>query len=474
MSNTSKASARINSLLDENSFVEIGALVRARATDFNLDPKDAPADGVVTGYGQIEGKLVYVYSQDSSVLGGSIGEMHAKKIAELYELAIKVGAPVIGLIDSSGLRLQEGCDSLNAFGQIYRQQALASGVIPQISAIFGNCGGGLALFPTLTDFTFMEKKARLFVNSPNALSENYEAKKDTASADFQSKEAGIVDAVADEAEIYAKIRELISILPSNNGDFGFDDSDDDANRLVEDIEACREDSAALLSRISDDYSFCEVKADTAKEMVAGFIRLGGLTIGAIANRTAVFDDEGKTSEKYEPVLTAEGCYKAADFVNFCNAFDIPVLTVTNVKGYEATVSSERKIATAAAKLVYALANADVAKVNLITGEAYGSAYVAMNSKALGADMTFAWKDASVGMMDADMAAKIMYAGEKPDVLKEKASEYKKLQTSVDSAAQRGYVDTIIDAPSTRKYLIGAFDMLFSKREGRPEKKHGTI
>ncbi len=474
MSNTSKASARINSLLDENSFVEIGALVRARATDFNLNPKDAPADGVVTGYGQIEGKLVYVYSQDSSVLGGSIGEMHAAKIAELYELAIKVGAPVIGLIDSSGLRLQEGCDSLNAFGRIYRQQAMASGVIPQISAIFGTCGGGLALFPTLTDFTFMEKKAKLFVNSPNALLENYEAKKDTASADFQSKEAGIVDVVADEAEIYAKIRELVSILPSNNGDFGFDDSDDDANRLVEDIEACKDDAAALLSRLSDDFSFYEIKADTAKEMVAGFVRLDGLTVGAVANRTAVFDDEGKASEKFEPVLTAEGCYKAADFINFCNAFDIPVLTVTNVKGYEATVSSERKIAIAAAKLAFALANADVAKVNLITGEAYGSAYVAMNSKALGADMTFAWKDASVGMMDAEMAAKIMYADEKPDVQKEKASEYKKLQTSIDSAAARGYVDTIIDAPSTRKYLIGAFDMLFSKREGHPEKKHGTI
>ena len=200
MSNTSKASARINSLLDENSFVEIGAKVKARATDFNLNPKEAVSDGVVTGYGQIDGRLVYVYSQDSSVLGGSVGEMHARKIVELYRLAMKVGAPVIGLIDSSGLRLQEATDALNAFGRIYRAQSLASGVITQISAIFGSCGGGLALFPTLTDFTFMEKKAKLFVNSPNALDGNYEAKKDTASADFQSKEAGIVDVVADEAE----------------------------------------------------------------------------------------------------------------------------------------------------------------------------------------------------------------------------------------------------------------------------------
>ncbi len=474
MSNTSKASARINSLLDENSFVEIGALVKARATDFNLNPKDAPADGVVTGYGQIDGKLVYVYSQDSTVLGGSIGEMHARKIAELYELAMKVGAPVIGLIDSSGLRLQEACDALNAFGTIYRQQAMASGVIPQISAVFGTCGGGLALFPTLTDFTFMEKKAKLFVNSPNALDGNYEAKKDTASADFMSKEAGIVDVVADEAEIYTKIRELVALLPSNNADFGCDDSDDDANRLVDDIAGCKGDTSALLSRLSDNYAFYEIKADCAKEMVTGFIRLDGLTVGAVANRTEIFDENGKAAEKFEPVLTAEGCCKAADFVNFCNAFDIPVLTVTNVKGYEATVASEKKIAAAAAKLAYALANADVAKVNLITGEAYGSAYVTMNSKALGADMTFAWEGASIGMMDASLAAKIMYADEKPEVQKEKAADYAKLQTSVDSAAARGYVDTVIDAPSTRKYLIGAYDMLYTKREGRPEKKHGTV
>ncbi len=474
MSNTSKASARITSLLDENSFVEIGAMVRARATDFNLNPKDAPADGVVTGYGQIDGRLVYVYSQDSSVLGGSIGEMHAKKIVELYEMAMKTGAPVIGLIDSSGLRLQEATDALNAFGQIYREQAIASGVIPQISAIFGNCGGGLALFPTLTDFTFMEKKARLFVNSPNALDGNYEAKKDTSSADFQSKETGVVDVVADEAQIYEKIRELIGLIPSNNMDYACEESEDDANRLVSDIEGCKEDAGALLSRLSDNYSFFEVKADTAKEMAVGFIRLDGLTVGAVANRTAVFDENGKVSEKFDPVLTANGCYKAADFINFCNAFDIPVLTVTNTEGYEATVASERKISIAVAKLIYALANADVAKINLITGKAYGSAYVAMNSKALGADMTFAWKDAVIGMMDASLAAKVMYAGEKPEVLKEKASEYEKLQNSIDSAAARGYVDTVIDAPSTRKYLIGAFDMLSTKREGRPDKKHGTV
>ncbi len=420
MSNTSKASARIHSLLDENSFVEIGAKVSARATDFNLIPKEAVSDGVVTGYGQIDGKLVYVYSQDSSVLGGSVGEMHAKKIIGLYGLAMKMGAPVIGLIDSCGLRLQEATDALNAFGEIYKAQAQASGVIPQITAIFGNCGGGMALFSNLTDFTFMEKKAKLFVNSPNALDGNYEAKKDTASADFQSKEAGTVDVVADEAEIYEKIRTLIAILPSNNSDFCQESTEDDLNRIDADITGCKGDAATLLSRISDDYFFFEVKGDFSKEMTCGFIKLNGITVGAVANRTELLDENGKAKEKFAPVLTVGGCLKAADFIGFCDAFDIPVLTVTNVKGYEATVNSERMMAVAASKLTYALAGATVPKVNLIIGEAYGSAYIAMNSKGIGADLTFAWEGASVGMMDADIAAKIMYQNEKPEVISEKS------------------------------------------------------
>ena len=217
MSSSSQASQRINALLDENSFVEIGALVTARSTDFNLKQEETPSDGVVTGYGVIDGNLVYVYSQDSSVLGGSIGEMHAKKIVRLYDLAIKTGSPVIGLIDSAGLRLQEGSDALNAFGEIYLKQVEASGVVPQITAVFGTCGGGLALIPSITDFTFMESdKAKMFVNSPNVLDGNYKEKLDTSSAKWQSENAGNVDVVADEATIYAQIRELVSLRPSNN------------------------------------------------------------------------------------------------------------------------------------------------------------------------------------------------------------------------------------------------------------------
>ena len=477
MSTTSSlASKRIESLLDENSFVEIGALVTARATDFNLKQTETPSDGVVTGYGVINGALVYVYSQDASVMNGSVGEMHAKKIANLYDLAMKTGAPVIGLIDSEGLRLQEATDALNAFGEIYLKQTLASGVIPQITAIFGSCGGGLALIPTLTDFTFMEsKKAKLFVNSPNALDGNNISKCDSSAADFQSKESGIVDVVAEEAAIYDKIRDLVSMIPGNNsGETLFQECTDDLNRVCADLANCVGDTSIALSTIADNNVFFEVKENYAKNMVTGFIKLNGTTIGCVANRTEVYNAEGEVADKFDAVLSADGCEKAADFIQFCDAFEIPVLSLTNVKGYEATMCSEKRIAKAVAKLTYAFANATVPKVNVIIGKAFGSAYVAMNSKAVGADITIAWPDAEIGSMDASLAAKIMYDGQGADVIKEKAAEYAALQTSAAGAAKRGYVDQIIEAADTRKYVIGAFEMLITKREDRPSKKHGTV
>lgn len=475
MSTTSKASQRIAALLDENSFVEIGALVTARATDFDLKQTETPSDGVVTGYGVIDGNLVYVYSQDASVLNGSVGEMHAKKIANLYDLAMKTGAPVIGLVDSAGLRLQEATDALNAFGEIYLKQTNASGVIPQITAVFGNCGGGLAIMPTLTDFTFMEEKnAKLFVNSPNALAGNNDTKCDTASAAFQSEETGNADVVADEATIFAKIRELVAMLPANNeDDMSFEECTDDLNRASADLANCVGDTAIALSILSDNNVFFEVKENFAKDMVTGFIKLNGVTVGAVANRSEVYAD-GEVKEKFDAALSARGCEKAADFVNFCDAFNIPVLTLTNVNGYAATVCAEKKIAKAVAKLTYAFANATVPKVNVIIGQAFGSAYVAMNSKAIGADITMAWPDAKIGSMDAKNAAQIMYEGQGADVISKKAAEYAALQTSAASAARRGYVDQIVEPADTRKYVIGAFEMLFTKRDDRPAKKHGTV
>lgn len=480
MSNTAQslASKRIASLLDENSFVEIGGMVTARNTDFNMQTKETPADGCVTGYGVIEGNLVYVYSQDAGVLNGSVGEMHAKKIANLYDLALKTGAPVIGLIDSAGLRLQEATDALNAFGEIYLKQTNASGVIPQITAIFGNCGGGLAMIPTLTDFTFMEAdKAKLFVNSPNAIAGNEVSKCDTASAKFQMEEVGIVDVVAEEAELMEQIRDLVCLLPANNEDeMMFDDEEctDDLNRVCADLENAAADPAIVLSNISDNAVFFETKKDHAKEMVTGFIKLNGMTVGAVANRTALYDEEGNKAEEFAAELTAKGCQKAAAFVNFCDAFDIPVLTLTNVDGFKATMCSERNIAAAAAKLTYAFGNATVPKVNVIVGKAFGNAYNVMNSKAMGADMVYAWPNAEIGMMDAKLAAKVMYGDTDAATVNEKAAEYAALQNNVVSAARRGYVDTIIEAQDTRKYVIGAFDMLFTKRDDRPAKKHGTV
>ncbi len=476
MSTTSKASQRIASLLDDNSFVEIGGLVTARATDFNMKPNETPSDGCVTGYGVIGGKPVYVYSQDASVMNGTVGEMHAKKITAIYDLAMKTGAPVIGLIDSAGLRLQEATDALNAFGAIYMKQALASGVIPQITAILGSCGGGLALFPTMTDFTLMESKnAKLFVNAPNALDGNEISKCDSSSAAFQSEESGIVDVVADEAGVLSKIRELIAFLPSNNGE-GSDivECTDDLNRVCADLAGCAGDTSIALAMIADNNNFFEVKANYGRDMVVGFLKLDGVTIGAVANRSEIYDEEGKLAEKLDAVLSKRGCDKAADFVNFCDAFDIPVLTLTNVKGYKATMCSEKGIAKAAAKLTYAFANATIPKVNVVIGKAFGTAASVMNSKAIGADITMAWPTAEIGTMDSKLAAKIMYEGQGVDVINEKAAEYEALQLSATSAAKRGYVDQIVAPADTRKYIIGAFEMLFTKNEDRPAKKHGTV
>ncbi len=475
MSTTSQARQRINALLDENSFVEIGALVTARATDFNLKQAETPSDGVVTGYGVIDGNLVYVYSQDASVLNGTVGEMHAKKIANLYDLALKTGAPVIGLIDSAGLRLQEATDALNGFGEIYMKQALASGVIPQITAVFGSCGGGLALIPAMTDFAFMEEKnGKLFVNSPNALAGNEISKCDTSSAAYQSEESGLVDAVGDEASILAQIRQLVSMLPANNAEIAVDDCTDDLNRTCAELVNCVGDTSIALSRIADDGVFVEVKQNYAKDMVAGFLRLNGATVGAVANRTQVCDENGEVTEEFDAALSVRGAEKAAEFVNFCDAFDIPVLTLTNVAGFAATKCAEKRIARAVGKLTYAFANATVPKVNVVIGKAYGSAYVAMNSKAIGADITIAWPDAEIGMMDANLAAKIICDGQGSDAIDACAKEYAALQNNVKSAAARGYVDQIIAPADTRKYVIGAFEMLSTKSEGRPDRKHGTV
>ena len=474
MSNsTNSARQRIAGLLDEKSFMEIGALVTARSTDFDLSQSETPSDGVITGYGLIDGNLVYVYSQDASVLNGTIGEMHSKKIAAIYDMAMKMGAPVIGMIDCAGMRLQESVDALNGFGEIYAKQVQASGVIPQISAIFGACGGGLSVVPALSDFAFAEKEnGRMFVNSPNAIEGNHVGKCDTASAEYQGSNNGCIDGIGTTEEILSAIRELVCVLPGNNSECGREDEcTDDLNRVCENLAGCKEDARLVLTHISDSNLFIETKKDFAKNMVTGFIKLNGMTIGAVANTAAVFDENGEKAESFESALTARGCNKAAEFIKFCDAFDIPVLSLTNVEGFAATECSEKSLAKAMARMTAAFAGATVPKVNVIIGNAYGSAYVMMNSKSIGADLVYAWDGSKIGMMDAKQAAKIMYDGESADVISEKAKAYEELQSSVQTAARRGQVDLIIAAEDTRKYAVAAFEMLYTKGSGEPVRKH---
>lgn len=468
MSSMTKQSARerITSLFDENSFVEVGALVTKRNTDFNLGAQEVPADGVVTGYGLVNGNLVYAYSQDADALGGSMGEMHARKIAGIYDLATKCGAPVVGILDCQGLRLQEGCDALDAFGQVYAKQALAAGVIPQISAVLGVCGGGAAVLAGLSDFTVMTKEnAKLFVNAPNTLDGNYTEKNNTAGAAFQSEQGNVDILAEDDADALNKVRELLSVLPLNNEDGVFNEEcTDDLNRTVESLTGLK-DAAVIAREISDNRQFIELKKDFAKGIVTGFIKLNGMTVGFVGNRSEILDDAFKCVEKVEPKLCACRAKKAAEFVNFCDAFNIPVVTFTNVTGYVAKVDCEGKIAKAVAGLSYAFANADVPKVNVVYGEAYGSAYIAMNSKHIGADLVFAYPDAKIGMMDSASAAKIVETD---------AAKYDEMLNNPVSAAKRGYVDSIIEPASTRKQLIYAFEMLYTKRELKPAKKHGRF
>ncbi len=463
MEKNNLAMNRILKLVDEKSFMELGSQVTARSTDFNMDSKKAPSDGVITGYGLIDDNLVYVYSQDSSVLNGTIGEMHAKKIVHLYNMAMKMGAPIIGFLDCAGIRLQESVDALEAMGAIYAKKSEASGIIPQISAVVGSCGGGLSVLTSLSDFVFVEKKeGKRFLNSPDSIVGNNVNKCNSASAIYQAENTGNVDSIGSEDEIIAKIRQLIISLPANcDSDIYTQDCEDDLNRICENLGEGNTDVCSLIGQIADRNEFFETKELYAKEMITGFIHLNGMTIGVVANA-------GK-----ECALTAEGCEKAADFVSFCDAFSIPILTIGNVSKLEASLYTEKHFGKAVARLIYAFSSATCPKVNLITGELFGTSYVVMNSKSIGADLVYAWPNAKVGMMSADLAAKIIYPNATAEELAVYSKEYERIQSGIDSAAQRGYVDLIIHPEDTRKYLIAAYEMLYTKYVKEPEKKHGT-
>ncbi len=467
------ARRRIASLVDPQSFVEIGAYVKSRSTDYNMQKKDTPADGVVTGYGTIEDRLVYVYSQDASVLGGAVGEMHAAKIVALYQKAIEMGAPIIGIIDSQGLRLQELTDALAGYGKIYASQAKASGVIPQITIVAGTAAGGAAVIPGLSDFTFMiDKQSKVFVSSANAMEKGTDFDS-IAAASVHGAKTGLADFVcADEAECFAKVRALVDMLPANNEeDAPIYENLDDLNRVsgvlntVVPEDGSGFDIRGVLADLADASQFIEVKAEYAKNMVVGFLRLNGGTVGVVANNS--IEDQG--------VLTIGACRKAAQFVRFCDAFELPILTVTDTAGFVSSKEEENAgLAQAAAELASAFAQATVAKVNLIVGKAYGSASMVMNSKETGADVVLAWPSAEIAVMNAQSAARILYAEElsaRAD-LAEKTEAVSELSTPY-AAAARGSVDDVIEPAQTRKHLLVSFGMLASKRQLSPAKKHGA-
>ena len=471
------ARERIASLLDENSFVELDRFVKHRCTDFGQSQKALPGEGVTTGYGTVSGRLVYVFAQDFTVEGGSLGEMHAAKIVKVQRLALKMGAPLVGLNDSGGARIQEAVDAMSGYGKIFFNNTLASGVIPQISAIMGPSAGGAVYSPALTDFIYMVRNtSKMFITGPavvKAVTGEDVTQEQLGGAMTHNGTSGVAHFAAEnDSDCLRQIRYLLSFLPSNNleaapvVDTGDAPQRIDArlNTLLPDNSNQAYDMKTVITSIVDNGEFYESQQYWAANIITCFARMDGQTVGIIANQPKIMAG----------CLDINASDKAARFIRFCDAFNIPVLTLTNVNGFTADKCSEKKIAKAAARLTYAFADATVPKVNVIIGKAYGSAYVAMNSKAIGADMTYCWPDAEIGTMDAKLAAKIICDGQGADAVNECAKEYAYLQTSAVSAAKRGYVDAIIEPADTRKYVIGAFEMLFTKREDRPAKKHGTV
>lgn len=455
------ARERILSFMDEGSFVELFEAVTSRSTDMSVKAYQDASDGVVTGYGLMNGRLVFIYSQNPEVLHGSLGEMHCKKIVSLYAQAMKMGAPVISLLDSSGMRLMEGVDALTGFGDVLSAVNEASGVIPMYSVIYGNCGGGLSLIPALSDFAFMvDKKGRLFVNSPNTIDENYQEKLDTAEGGFKALYSGVVDDCLSEEEICGKIKRLIELLPANNTEGIYCDMcKDDLNRLIEGMNSSNYEAKTLLNNLSDEYEFIETKAQYAPEMITGFIRLNAMTIGVLANK--------EDSER----LTVDGLLKGTDFVRFLDAYDIPLLVVADTCGFETSLQAEKSLGRQMASFVSALCEADIPKVTLLPHKALGSAYLMMNSKSLGADFVYAWPEAEMGILPAKQAVTILHGDDDTKNLNEEIKEYADTHNSVEAFAKRAQVDRVIEPEATRKYLVSAFNLLYTKYSCVQDKKH---
>ena len=478
------ARERILKLLDEGSFVEIDAFVEHRCVNFGMEDKKAPGEGVVTGYGTIDGRLVYIYAQDFTVIGGSLGEMHAAKIVKAQQMALKVGAPIIGINDSGGARIQEGVDALSGYGKIFYNNTISSGVIPQISVILGPCAGGAVYSPALTDFIFMvQKTSKMFITGPQVIEtvtgEKVSAEK-LGGAMTHNSISGVAQFLDDTEEACMEnIRKLLSFLPQNNLETApvvevqdnINRIDEELNEIIPDNPNKAYDMKDVIYILADNKEFLEYQPYYAKNIITGFMRLNGKSVGVVASQPKVLAG----------CLDINASDKAARFIRTCDAYNIPLLTLMDVPGFlPGTHQEYGGIIRHGAKMLYAYSEATVPKVTVITRKAYGGSYIAMCCKELGADMVLAWPTAEIAVMGPDGAANIIFkkeidaADDKNTKRSEKIAEYRDTVANPYIAAARGYIDGVIEPADTRKRIISSFDMLSGKREQRPVKKHGNI
>lgn len=477
------ARERIDLLLDEGTFVEINPFVQHRTVDFGMAGVEGPGDGVVTGYGKVNGRPVYLFSQDFTVFGGALGEMHANKIANVMDLAAKNGAPFIGINDSGGARIQEGVLSLDGYGKVFYRNSVFSGVIPQISVIMGPCAGGAVYSPAITDFILMvDKTSQMFITGPKVI-ETVTGEKISAEGLGGSKVHNSVSGnahfrAADEQAAIDQIKQLLSYLPQNNEEkaprFEFQEEDHERPELLDIVpidQTKAYDVRKVIEQVVDTDSFMEVQKDFAKNIVVGFARIDGESVGLVCNQPKVLAGG----------LDIDSSDKLARFVRTCDSFNVPIITFEDVSGFFPGVKQEHGgIIRHGAKILYAYSEATVPKITVILRKAYGGAYVALNSKAIGADMVFAWPNAEIAVMGASGAANIIHAGEiaksaDPEATRaQKIEEYKEKFANPYVAASHGLVDDVIDPRDTRIKLMQSLEMLRNKKESRPAKKHGNI
>ena len=478
------ARERLNILFDKDSFVELDVFVSHRCNNFDMAQTKAPGDGVVTGYGTVDGRPVYAFSQDFTVLGGSLGEFHAEKIVKVQQLALKSGMPIVGLNDSGGARIQEGVNALSGFGKIFRNNTIASGVIPQISVIMGPCAGGAVYSPAITDFIFMvDKTSKMFITGPQVIKtvtgEDVSAEQLGGAMTHNSISGNAHFMGKDDEETLLKVRELLSYMPSNNLETApIVPTNDDSNRMSLELNDIIPESPnkaydmyEIIKAIADDNKIYDVMPHYAKNIITCYIRLAGETIGVIANQPKVSAG----------CLDIDASDKAARFIRRCDAFNTPLLTLQDVPGFLPGTDQEYGgIIRHGAKMLYAYCEATVPKVTMVVRKAYGGAYIGMCNRELGADMVFAWPSAQIAVMGAAGAANIVFkdeiaAADDPIAKREeKIAEYEEQFSNPYRAAEMGYVDDIIEPATSRQRLISAFDMLASKRESLPAKKHGNI